>query len=208
MQGDGAAEHGMNGHTIMHDEVALNQMVQLRGRKSQELQTMCLSEKWRFVVLIGRIKETTQSLRRVHDSMAAEWSEVMGPDSPFTWSLTGDLKWLQIMSGHLGSGSTCPCVICCRTRLLMVILMNSGFDIEFREHAVGFCENSLKSKQRALKHSDKQSCCKLNCVRIPLIQVASTTFKDRSVSVWTNKQTGSSNKSRKSSRMRSPLVGR
>ena len=51
--------------------------------------------------------------------MASEWSSVMGPDSRFIWSLSGDLKYMLTMLGHSGASSSYPCLWCVRSRILM-----------------------------------------------------------------------------------------
>ena len=70
-----------------------------RTEGEDEIQTLGLSEKWRFVVLLGRIKENAQSLRQLHAVMAEHWQEVMGPESAYVWGLFGDLKYMSIMNG-------------------------------------------------------------------------------------------------------------
>jgi hypothetical protein len=107
----------------MHDEIFIPQMVRKKDSKengSDELQTMSQSEKWRFIVLLGRIKESAATLREVHAAMAAEWNQLMQPDSKYVFALFGDLKYLLIMLGHCGASSTYPCPHCVRSRVLLV----------------------------------------------------------------------------------------
>ena len=63
---------------MTHDEVFCPQWVQERdSNHGPELQTMCLLEKWRFVVLLGRIKESATVLREIHAAMEYEWAVVI-----------------------------------------------------------------------------------------------------------------------------------
>ena len=92
-QGDGTNEHGGNGVSILHEEIALVQMVQARKEGSEEMQSMCLSEKWRFVTMVGRIKECVKELRKLHGSIAEEWAAVTS-NQAYQFAMTGDLKYL------------------------------------------------------------------------------------------------------------------
>ena len=105
----------------MHDEVFIPQMIRQRESGSDELQTMSQSEKWRFVVLLGRIKESATTLREAHAAMADEWHQLMQPDIKYVFGLFGDLKYLLIMQGHCGASSTYPCPHCVRSRALLVV---------------------------------------------------------------------------------------
>jgi hypothetical protein len=102
---------------LFHEEVGCPQQVILRNK--EELQTLCLSEKGRYVVLLGRIKENTFNLRQVHSVIDVEWNEVMAPDSGYFFALSGDLKYMSTMLGHGGAGCTHPCTCCGRTRELL-----------------------------------------------------------------------------------------
>ena len=116
----------------MHDEIFIPQMVKKKDDKdngSDELQTMSQSEKWRFIVLLGRIKESAATLREVHAAMAAEWNQLMQPDSKYVFALFGDLKYLLIMSGHCGASSTHPCPHCVRSRVLLVPVARSAVSL-------------------------------------------------------------------------------
>jgi hypothetical protein len=46
--------------------------------------------------------------------------EVM-QDPLFSFALTGDLKYLLTMNGNAGSSSTCPCPVCVRKRVNLVM---------------------------------------------------------------------------------------
>jgi hypothetical protein len=118
-QGDGTNEHGGNGVSILHEEIALVQMVQARKEGSEEMQSMCLSEKWRFVTMVGRIKECVKELRKLHASIAEEWAAVTS-NQAYQFAMTGDLKYLLAMTGHQGCSSTFPCFWCVRTRKSLV----------------------------------------------------------------------------------------
>lgn len=87
-----------------------------RDGKDEELQSLCLSEKGRYVTFIGRVKENSTNLRRYHAAMADEWDTVMKPDSDTIFALSGDLKYLLTMLGHAGASSTYPCPCCVRSR--------------------------------------------------------------------------------------------
>ena len=84
------------------------------------LKSMSQSEKWRFVVMLGRVKESTTNLRRLHKRMAEDYDEIMAPGSGYTFFLTGDLKYLSSMNGHSGCASSFPCTCCVRSRKAMV----------------------------------------------------------------------------------------
>jgi hypothetical protein len=121
-QGDGTNEHGGNGVTCMHEEISIPQMVQPRAPGSEEMQTMSLSEKWRFVTMVGRVKESVKELRKLHASIAEDWAEVTS-DPAYQFAMTGDLKYLLTMTGHQGCSSTFPCFCCVRTRKSLVNLL-------------------------------------------------------------------------------------
>ena len=80
-----------------------------------EFQTLCLSEKGRYVTLIGRIKENTTNLRKFHAAMDPYWNEVMDEGSIVS-GLSGDLKYMLSMLGHMGASAAYPCPCCVRSR--------------------------------------------------------------------------------------------
>lgn len=82
--------------------------------------TMSMSEKHRFVVTMGRVKETSTELRKLHGMMQEYYDPVMEPESEFVFALTGDMKYLSSMNGHSGASSTYPCNCCVRSRKGMV----------------------------------------------------------------------------------------
>jgi hypothetical protein len=87
----------------------------LRKGTKDELQTLCLSEKGRYVTLLGRIKENATNLRKVHSAIKEEWDEVTC-DPRLGCMLTGDLKYLLAMNGHAGASARHCCPQCVRTR--------------------------------------------------------------------------------------------
>jgi len=108
----------MNGRSIFHEEIGFPQQVITRKGTQHELQSLCLSEKGRYVTLLGRIKENATNLRRVHDAIKEEWDEVTCDDR-LACVLSGDLKYLLAMNGHAGASAThcCPQCVRCRTDL-------------------------------------------------------------------------------------------
>jgi hypothetical protein len=88
----------------------------LRQGKLEELQTLCLSEKARYVTFIGRIKENASNLRRFHAAMAPEWDAAMDPEGDYVFALSGDLKYMLTMLGHAGASASYPCSCCVRSR--------------------------------------------------------------------------------------------
>jgi len=118
-QGDGTNEKCNGGQPILHEEIAFPQQIVQRAGKCQELQSLSLSEKGRYVTFIGRIKENSSNLRKIHSHMAAGWAAVMGVDSRFVWALSGDLKYMLSMLGHAGASCTYPCMTCVRGRRAM-----------------------------------------------------------------------------------------
>ena len=119
IQGDGTNEHGGNGVPITAEGIHIPQMWQLRG-KHGEIQTMSQSERWRFVTLVGRIKETANEMRKIHTVLAPVMDKVTAAESPYQFVMSSDQKNVAIMTGHQGSGATCPCTHCTRTRKSMV----------------------------------------------------------------------------------------
>jgi hypothetical protein len=119
-QGDGTNEHGKHGRTIFHEEIALPQLVSLISNGHEGIRTLSQSEKYRFVTMLGRVKETTTGLRRLHAKLRETYDEVM-QDPLFSFALTGDLKYLLTMNGNAGSSSTCPCPVCVRKRVNLVM---------------------------------------------------------------------------------------
>ena len=118
-QGDGTNEHGGNGVPCTQEGIHLPQMVQTRG-KHGEIQRMSQSETWRFVTLIGRIKETACEMRKIHAELAPSMDRVTAPESPYQFVMSSDMKNVSIMMGHQGAGCTYPCTHCTRTRRSMV----------------------------------------------------------------------------------------
>jgi hypothetical protein len=104
---------------FFHEEIAFPQQVVARAGKSEELQTFCLSEKGRYVTLIGRIKENATNLRRYHAAMAPEWDDVTSGDSDYITAISGDLKYLLTMGGSVGASGSFPCSHCVRSRKSM-----------------------------------------------------------------------------------------
>lgn len=120
-QGDGTNEHGKNGRPLFQEEIAIPQMVEKVVEGGVEVfKTMSLSEKHRYVVTLGRVKETSTELRKLHGMMQEYYDPVMAPESEFVFSLTGDMKYLSSMNGHSGASSTYPCNCCVRSRKGMV----------------------------------------------------------------------------------------
>ncbi len=90
-------------------------MCQTRGHH-EEIQTMSNSERWRFVTLVGRIKETAYEIRKIHDVLAPVMDKVTAPDSPYQFVMSSDMKNVSIMLGHQGASAKYPCTHCTRTR--------------------------------------------------------------------------------------------
>lgn len=120
LQGDGTNQKSKIGHPIFHEEIGFVQQQIVRSGTTDELQSLCLSEKGRYVVLIGRIKENATNLRAFHNCMKVEWDRVMDPEkSRFIWALSGDLKYMLTMLGHAGASCKYPCLCCVRSRQLL-----------------------------------------------------------------------------------------
>jgi hypothetical protein len=115
LQGDGTNEHGGNGVPIGQEAIHIPAMCQARG-KHKEIQTMSQSERWRFVTLVGRIKETAHEMRKIHACLAESMDRVTAADSPYQFCMASDMKNVSIMTGHLGAGARNPCTHCIRPR--------------------------------------------------------------------------------------------
>lgn len=96
------------------------QIVTVGSERYLKVRTLSQSEKYRFVTMLGRVKETTTGLRRLHAKLHETYDEVM-QDPLFSFALTGDLKYLLTMNGNAGSSSTCPCPVCVRKRVNLVM---------------------------------------------------------------------------------------
>lgn len=115
-------------------------------RDNEELQTLCLSEAGRYVTFLGRVKENTMNLRKIHAAMDVDWHEVMQPDSGYFFALSGDLKYMSTMMGHGGASCTHPCTCCGRTRELLGYRSWVPAELEY-----------IKSKQpKTFTHCDDQ----------------------------------------------------
>ena len=119
VQGDGTNEHGKHGRTIFHEEIALPCLIDIISEGGVGMRTLSQSEKYRFVTCLGRVKETSSNLRKLHARLKDTYEPVMQNDK-FQFALTGDLKYLLTMNGSAGSSSTCPCPVCVRKRANLV----------------------------------------------------------------------------------------
>lgn len=120
-QGDGTNEHGKHGRTIFQEEIALPCLVDIISEDDIGMKTLSQSEKYRFVTCLGRVKETTSNLRKLHARLKPTYTKIM-ESADFVFALTGDLKYLLTMNGNLGASSTCPCPVCVRKRRNLVTL--------------------------------------------------------------------------------------
>jgi len=87
-------------------------------RHGDELQTICLSEKGRYITFIGRVKEDVKNLREIHSVMDPQWTELLSCNKTVL-ALSGDLKYMLTMLGHTGASATYPCPCCARSRALL-----------------------------------------------------------------------------------------
>ena len=71
-------------------------------RHGDELQTICLSEKGRYITFIGRVKEDVKNLREIHSVMDPQRTELFSCNKTVL-ALSGDLKYMLTMLGHTGA---------------------------------------------------------------------------------------------------------
>jgi hypothetical protein len=122
----------------------------VREREDGSLEMMSFSEKcelqrvvsaligcrWRFVTVLGGIKESVACLRALHREIDPAWGKVMSPTTNYRFGLTGDLKYMLTCEGtavtllatssgacpgHLGASSSKPCPCCVRPRVLLAL---------------------------------------------------------------------------------------
>ena len=127
-QGDGTNEHGKHGRTIFQEEIALPCLVDIISEDDIGMKTLSQSEKYRFVTCLGRVKETTSNLRKLHARLKPTYTKIMESED-FVFALTGDLKYLLTMNGNLGASSTCPCPVCVRKRRNLVTAQRTLYSL-------------------------------------------------------------------------------
>lgn len=111
-------EHGTHGRPIFQEQVFLVQQTETNA--DGHLKMLSQSEKHRYITTLGRVKENTTNIRKLHRAMQEYYDDITSPDSDYVFFLSGDLKYLATMNGHSGCASKFPCQCCVRTRAGMV----------------------------------------------------------------------------------------